>query len=50
MTLDTDCAVCLVDHDEELHEATLRVRRWYGGQVTLGFYEDVEQGPDTEAA
>ena len=40
MAQDTDCAVCLIEHDDELHEATLRVKSWFRYEVTLGFYED----------
>ena len=32
-----DCKVCLVAHDEELHEATLSLKRWYRSEVTKYF-------------
>ena len=36
------CAVCLVEHDEEIHAATLDVLGWFKDQVTQGFelYEE----------
>jgi hypothetical protein len=37
-----ECTVCLVPHDEEIHAATLNVRRWFHQQVTQGFYDDPE--------
>jgi hypothetical protein len=33
----TECPVCLVEHDEEIHAATVRVRQWFRKQVTIGF-------------
>jgi hypothetical protein len=35
-----ECAVCYAAHDEEIHEATLRIHRWFCGQVTHQFEED----------
>jgi hypothetical protein len=32
-----ECAVCYSTHDEEIHEATLRIHRWFRGQVTHNF-------------
>jgi hypothetical protein len=37
------CRVCLVEHDDEIHEATLSVRTWFHDQVTQGFFEDYEE-------
>jgi hypothetical protein len=37
-----DCRVCLVEHDEEIHEATLRVRSWWKEEVTVGLFDYVE--------
>lgn len=34
------CAVCYSTHDDEIHEATLRISRWFCGQVTRNL-EDV---------
>lgn len=35
-----ECAVCYGAHDAEIHEATLRIHRWFCGQVTHQFEED----------
>jgi hypothetical protein len=44
------CKVCLVQHDDEIHAATLSVHVWFHEQVTQGFYEDiVEQAVPVEA-
>lgn len=32
----TECKVCLVKHDNEIHEATLRVRAWFKDWVLQG--------------
>ncbi|MGD0497806.1 MAG: hypothetical protein ABSC23_05150 [Bryobacteraceae bacterium] len=32
-----ECPVCLGPHDDEIHAATLSVRRWFRGQVMRGF-------------
>ena len=29
----SDCSVCLGQHDEEIHAATLRVRKWFRTQI-----------------
>jgi hypothetical protein len=29
-----DCPVCYAAHDEEIHEATLRLRHWFHNYVT----------------
>ena len=34
------CKVCLLAHDEEMHQATLAVREWHRRQVTKGFEDD----------
>jgi len=34
------CKVCLLAHDEEMHQATLAVREWHRWQVTKGFEQD----------
>lgn len=36
------CKVCLVQHDDEIHAATLSVHNWFHEQVMLGFYDDFE--------
>jgi hypothetical protein len=40
-----ECAVCYAAHDAEIHEATLRVHRWFCGQVTHNFEDDVSFAP-----
>ena len=37
-----DCQICYGSHDEEIHEATLRVRTWFHHQVTRHLYDDYE--------
>ncbi|PWU04285.1 MAG: hypothetical protein C5B51_17105 [Terriglobia bacterium] len=32
-----DCRVCLGPHDDEIHAATLAVRKWFREEVTKGF-------------
>jgi len=44
----TECAVCGVAHDPEIHEATLSIHAWFRKQVTQYFYEEVE--PETQVA
>jgi hypothetical protein len=34
-----ECHICLGPHDEEIHEATLSVRRWFREEVTQGFHK-----------
>jgi len=40
----SDCKVCLVQHDEDLHQATLSVRQWFHSEVVrrLEDYSDAE--------
>ena len=35
-----ECTVCCAPHDEEIHEATLRVHRWFRQHVTRNFVEN----------
>jgi len=32
-----ECAICLGPHEEEIHSATVRVRRWFRSEVMKGF-------------
>ena len=32
-----ECRICLGPHDDEIHDATLSVRRWFRDEVTRGF-------------
>lgn len=47
------CKICLVQHDDEIHAATISVRTWFRNQVTQGFYDDPVEVPvvaDTNVA
>ena len=35
-----DCHVCMVPHDEEIHEATLNLREWFRYEVTKYFFDE----------
>ena len=35
-----DCPICYAAHDEEIHEATLRLRNWFHYQVTHRLEEE----------
>lgn len=37
-----DCPVCLGQHEQEIHEATTRIRRWFRSEVTKGFRRQPE--------
>lgn len=43
------CKVCLLPHDEEIHQATLAVRTWHRGQVTRSLEAIAEVEPAAEA-
>jgi hypothetical protein len=45
-----ECDVCGVAHDEEIHEATLSVHRWFQTQVTQYLYEYDEEGTAVQVA
>jgi hypothetical protein len=32
-----ECRVCLGQHEEQIHDATLSVRQWFRGEVTKSF-------------
>ena len=32
-----ECRVCLGEHEEQIHDATLSVREWFRGEVTKSF-------------
>lgn len=34
------CKVCLLPHDEEMHEATLAIRKWHRWQVVKGLEDE----------
>lgn len=35
------CRVCMVPHDDEIHQATLSLRKWFHQEVTKYFFEDI---------
>ena len=35
-----DCKVCLVEHDEEIHAATMSIREWLRSRVLRSFNDD----------
>lgn len=37
---EAECAVCCAVHDEEIHQATLSIHRWFQHQVTHDFEDD----------
>ena len=37
---EVECAVCCAAHDDEIHEATLSIHRWFNHQVTHIFEDD----------
>jgi hypothetical protein len=39
-TCKSDCPVCYMTHDDEIHEATLSIHRWLFEQVTHNFVDD----------
>jgi hypothetical protein len=38
----SDCPVCMVPHDEEIHEATLGLREWFRFEVTKYLFDEEE--------
>ena len=36
----SECPVCYLTHDDEIHEATLRIHEWFFGQVTRNFEDE----------
>jgi hypothetical protein len=43
---ESECDVCYAAHDDEIHAATLRVRAWFGKQVTHDFEDDAVMSGD----
>jgi hypothetical protein len=48
-TREAECAVCYAAHDEEIHEATLSIHRWFQRQVTHDFQDDALHLPELDA-
>ena len=45
-----DCKVCVVEHDEDIHNATLRVRDWFAAQVKRNFVDyNAEEAVEADA-
>lgn len=44
-----ECKVCLAPHDDEIHDATLRVKKWFRYQVTRSFQEHSELDASAQA-
>ena len=38
-----DCDVCGAGHDEEIHEATVTIHRWFREQVTQYLYDPEDE-------
>ena len=39
-TPESECTVCYAAHDEEIHQATLSIHRWFHHQVTHDFEDE----------
>jgi hypothetical protein len=46
---ESECTVCYAAHDEEIHEATLSIHRWFHRQVTHDFQDDMLHIPQIDA-
>ncbi len=46
----SECSICLQEHDDEIHAATLSIHHWWREQVTRYFYEESENTSDSPAA
>jgi hypothetical protein len=44
----SECAVCYSTHDDEIHEATLRIHRWFSGYVTRNFEDRAILAPELQ--
>ena len=45
-TPESECTVCYAAHDEEIHQATLSIRRWFHHQVTHDFEDETLYLPE----
>jgi len=43
-----DCKVCYVQHSDDIHEATLRIRRWLRHEVTRKLREGFDPEMEVE--
>ena len=46
---ESECTVCSAAHDEEIHQATLSIHRWFQHQVTHNFENDAVYLPENGA-
>lgn len=46
---DGECAICYAAHDEEIHQATLSIHRWFHNQVTHDFEDDTLYLPQLDS-
>ena len=44
------CKVCLVEHDPDIHEATIRLREWFRERVKRNLYEETGAYEETDTA
>ena len=45
----SECSVCYSNHDDEIHEATIRVHRWFLAQVTRNFVKPALPAEDFQS-
>jgi hypothetical protein len=45
----SECPVCYATHDEEIHQATLRIRRWFSERVTVNFSDQAGSEPELQS-
>ena len=43
-----ECVVCYAVHDDEIHEASLRIHRWFQAYVTRNFEDTALLGPELQ--
>jgi hypothetical protein len=43
-----DCKVCYAPHNDEIHEATLRIRRWLNGEISRKLSNGFETGQELQ--
>ena len=48
-TSEAECTVCYAVHDEEIHQATLSIHRWFHHQVTHDFEDEALYLPEFES-
>ena len=43
-----ECTVCYSTHDDEIHDATLRIHHWFLAQVTRNFENCAVAAPEKQ--